>query len=333
MSHMDEVKRVLKIESDAISFFSEHIDESSINTAIETIYSCKGKLIVTGMGKSGLIGRKISATFSSTGTPSFFLNPAESMHGDLGVVGKGDVLLALSFGGGSSELNELINFCSREGVSLVGITGNLSSNLAQQADVVIKVIIKEEACPLRLAPTSSSTVMLALGDALAMAVLKKRGFTEENFAKFHPGGSLGRKLLLKVKDFMHSGVALPLVQESDSLKSLIAVMTSKEVKGAAGVLNKAGSLIGCVTDGDIRRWLGKASDLSNVHAKDIMSKSVKVINQDELAAKALYIMEEFAIQMLFVIETPSLQKSNTASEAPLIAKPIGIIHIQDLVRL
>lgn len=318
MSSRDEALRVLEIEAQAILALKERLDDN-FDKAVDMICECQGKVVVAGMGKSGHVGRKIAATMSSTGTPAFFLHPAESSHGDLGVVSEGDCLLVISYGGGSQELNDLISFVSRKGLPMIAMTGNLNSQLAQAATVALDISVKEEACPLKLAPTSSSTATLALGDALAMAALNKKGFKEEDFAEFHPGGKLGRRLLTRVRDIMHDNGGLPVVKDSDTMVTVVSRMTAGDVRGVAGVTDANGLLIGVVTDGDIRRHLEKNKNPLSASVKELMSAQPKTIDPGELAAKALFIMEQFSIQSLFVVD-------------PVTQKPEGLIHLQDLIK-
>lgn len=319
--HIEEAQRVLKIEAQAILDISARLD-SKFSEAVDVISKCKGKLILTGMGKSGQIARKLSSTFSSTGTPSLFLHPAESSHGDLGVISESDCVLAISYGGGSGELSALISFVSRRGVPLIAMTSQKESSLAQAAGVFLDISVKEEACPLGLAPTSSSTATLALGDALAMAVLKNKGFRQEDFAELHPAGRLGKRLTTRVRDVMHSGDALPLVGPNESMTRVITSMTSKDVRGVAGVIDEEGRLIGVVTDGDIRRRLERTSEPFTETAKDLMSRSPKTVDCSELAEKAAFLMQQFQIQILFVVD-----KNSTRPFAP-----IGLVHLQDLLK-
>lgn len=314
-------QKVLNIEAGAILDLQKRINADFVH-AVELIKNCQGKLITTGMGKSGQIARKLASTFSSTGTPSFFLHPAESLHGDLGMVSGNDVVLALSYGGESSELNGLLTYCARKGIPLIAMTGKLQSSLARSAQVVLNVQVSEEACPLNLAPTASTTACLALGDALAMTVLHEKGFSPEEFAEYHPGGSLGYRLLTKVKDVMHSGEALPMVQKHTPLKEVFSIMTHKDVRGAAGVVSEDGDLIGVITDGDIRRRLEKNSDPFVGSAVDLMNTNPRTVDAHELAEKALFLMEQFKIQFVFVLDHQSKQAK----------KPVGILHIQDLLR-
>jgi len=268
MTSLDEAKRVLEIEAQAILDLKDRLDES-FEKAVELLCECKGKVVVAGMGKSGHVGRKLAATLSSTGTPSLFLHPAESSHGDLGVVAEGDCLVVISYGGGSQELQDLLTYATRKGLSLIAMTGNQNSDLAKAATVSLDIKVKEEACPLKLAPTSSSTVSLALGDALAMAALKKKGFREEDFAEYHPGGKLGRRLLTRVSDLMHDNGGLPVVSENDSMRVIVGKMTGSHVRGVAGVV-----------DSEIKtNWLSKLFLLwSSSRFSHFLWSTVKVTN-------------------------------------------------------
>jgi arabinose-5-phosphate isomerase len=296
--------------------------DANFAKAAQTIFGCKGKLIVTGIGKSGLVGRKISSTFTSTGTPSLFLHPAESAHGDLGVISDNDLVLAISNSGESAELNPILNFAARHNVGVIAMTANANSTLGR-AGIWIDISVKEEACSLGLAPTSSSTLTLALGDAIAMAVLRLRGFTREDFAQYHPSGSLGRRLLTRVRDVMHKGDTLPLVKRTEDMARVISIMTSSHVfRGVAGVLDDQDGLMGVITDGDIRRRLEKNKQPFTEAAEAVMSKNPKTIDANELAEKALFVMEQFQIQTLFVID-----KSQANPR-----RPVGLIHLQDLLK-
>lgn len=319
MNILNFAKSVIKIEANAILTMAEKLDHNFIN-AVDLIKNCKGKVIFTGMGKSGHIAKKLAATFSSTGTPSFFLHPAEATHGDLGIVGQGDLVIAISYSGESSELNGILKYVARKDIPLISMTGKLNSTLAKYSNISLSIAVTEEACPLGLAPTASSTATLALGDALAMAVLRERGFTDRDFAEYHPGGSLGFKLLTKVKDIMHSGLALPLVKAETSFKEIVNIMTHRDVRGAAGVIGSDNDLIGVITDGDIRRFFDKNSYQVEAKAIDIMSQNPKTINGDELVEKAINIMEIEKVQMLFVL---SDEKNRI---------PVGIVGIQDVLR-
>ncbi|MGE4131078.1 MAG: SIS domain-containing protein [Bdellovibrionales bacterium] len=319
---IEEGRRVLKVEAQAILDVAEKLN-GAFSTSVEMVLNCKGKVIVTGIGKSGQIARKLSSTLSSTGTPSLFLHPAESSHGDMGVIGTQDLVIAFSYGGESSELGPLLNFLARKGVPLVAFTARGDSALAKAAKTVLDIAVREEACPLGLAPTSSSTVSLALADALAMAVLKRRGFRKEDFAEFHPGGALGRKLTLRVRDVMHSGDAVPLVGLNEEMKSVISLMTSRDVRGVAGVLDGQNNLVGIITDGDIRRRLEKSSNPLLEKAQDVMSRNPKTIDCHELAEKAAFLMQQFKIDRLFAIDRKS--------DHP--GRPVGLIHFQDLLNV
>jgi len=320
MIEIEEARRVLRIEAQSVLDVAERLDHK-FKAAVDTILSCKGKLIVTGVGKSGLVGRKIASTFSSTGTPALFLHPVESSHGDLGVISSTDLVLAISNSGETEELIPILNFVVRRNIPLLVMTSKPDSTLGR-AGIFLDISVREEACSLGLAPTSSSTTTLALGDALAMSVLKMRGFGRDDFAEFHPAGSLGRRLVLRVKDLMHSGGSLPLVEKKDDMVKVIALMTSAEVRGVAGVVDEKGHLCGCVTDGDIRRRLEKNKNPLSETAVDIMSKNPKTIDANEMAEKALFIMEQFQIQNLFVVDKQSKETS----------KPVGLIHLQDLIK-
>lgn len=317
---LEEAARVLDIEMNAINDLKNRLNDSFVN-AVDMIFNCTGKVIVTGMGKSGQIGRKISSTLSSTGTPSLFLHPAESSHGDLGLLTLGDLIIAISYGGETPELQDMVKFAARKNIPVILLTGSKSSSMAKVASVVLDIGVKIEACPLKLAPTASSTVTLALGDALAMALLKRRGFKEEDFAQFHPGGSLGRRLLTRVQDVMHSGESLAIVSETTAMREVLALMTQKEVRGVAGVVDASGALIGAITDGDIRRRLEKSHNPLADVAKDLMSQNPKTVEAEELAEKALFMMEQFRIQNLFVIKKDSDHST----------KVLGILHLQDLL--
>ncbi len=323
-NRIDIATNVLDIEISSLKVLKNRVDEK-FSLAIDILLESKGKVVVTGMGKSGIIGQKFSATLNSTGTSSLFLHPAESSHGDLGVVSAGDVIVAISYGGGSSELDSIIEYTKRNGIKLIGITGNLSSKLSKNSDVVIDISVEKEACPLNLSPTASSTVTLVMCDALAMVLLYEKGFRKEDFAQLHPGGALGKKLLTRVKDVVFKQLYLPMVKENESVKNVVDIMTNREVRGICGVIDDKGVLVGSITDGDVRRWLGKffekKEDSSNLKALDLMSSNPKVIDENELAQKALYLMEHFSISSLFVVRKGE----------DIDFSPIGILHIQDLL--
>ena len=318
---LEEAARVLEVEACAINALKKRLDTKFLK-ALEILFACEGKVVISGMGKSGQIGRKIASTMSSTGSPAIFLHPAESSHGDLGVVGANDVILAISYGGESPELQDVLRFAARKGIKLIAMTGKPASTLGKAADVVLDISVDEEACPLQLAPTASSTATLALGDALAMTLMKRRGFKEQDFAEFHPGGSLGRRLLTRVSDVMHAGDSLPLVKTGTAMREVLGLMTQKEVRGVAGVIDDNSNLIGVITDGDIRRRLEKSENPLDGQAADMMSKNPKTIDMAELAEKAAFMMEQFTIQTLFVVDRSSPQPQ----------KPVGLLHLQDLLK-
>ncbi|HLG22214.1 MAG TPA: KpsF/GutQ family sugar-phosphate isomerase, partial [Candidatus Manganitrophaceae bacterium] len=274
---LDEGKRVLKVEAAAISELIQKLDHRFVE-AVELCHACRGRIVVIGMGKSGLIGKKIAATLASTGAPSFFLHPAEGIHGDLGMVSKEDIALALSNSGETEEILRILPSLKRFNLKLIALTGNVKSTLAKMSDVVLDVSVEEEACPLGLAPTASTTATLAMGDALAVALLQKKGFRKEDFASFHPGGSLGRKLLLKVVDVLHSGEAVPKVLEETPMKEVVLEMTAKKL-GMTTVLSRSGALKGIITDGDLRRLIKNADpgrpDLFSLPAKEVMNRAPK----------------------------------------------------------
>lgn len=309
-------KRVLEIEARAIAALVDRLDDRFAK-AIDLLLRCTGKVVVSGMGKSGLIGQKIAATLASTGTPAFFVHPADGIHGDLGMLAKQDALLAISNSGETEEVLKLLPFMKRLSLPIIALTGRTQSTLAKNSDVVLDVSVSEEACPLGLAPTSSTTAALAMGDALAIALLQKRGFKEEDFAQFHPGGTLGRRLLLKVRDLMHQGDAIPRVRATASAREAILEMTSKKL-GMTTVMNAKGQLAGVITDGDLRRFLEKGSNIAKAKASDLGSKSPRTIQADALAAKALQTMEQFSITTLVVVD-----------ERKRLA---GVIHLHDLLK-
>lgn len=314
-----QAQRVLEIEAQAISGLLPRLGNEFIQ-AVHLLYSCQGKVVVTGMGKSGHIGQKISATLSSTGTPTFFLHPGEGKHGDLGVVTRQDVVVIISNSGETEELIDLLPFFKRFNVSLICLTGNPQSTLGKGSQVVIDVSVKEEACPLQLAPTASTTATLAMGDALAIALLQKRGFKELDFAMVHPGGILGRRLLLKVEDVMHTGDQIPRVTENSSMKDALIEITSKKL-GVTTITNSSGVLKGIITDGDLRRWLERiehSQDMFQQTAKDIMTKNPKTIETEALAAQAVLHMEKFSITSLIIVNSENMV--------------LGVVHLHDLLK-
>ncbi|WP_447972413.1 KpsF/GutQ family sugar-phosphate isomerase [Nitrospira sp. Kam-Ns4a] len=309
-------RRVLEIEARAVRDLIARLDHR-FEQAVRILYDCAGKVVVSGMGKSGLIGQKIAATLASTGTPAFFLHPAEGVHGDLGMLGRQDVFIAISNSGETEELLTLLPFVKRLSVPVIALTGRTGSTLAKNSDVVLDISVAEEACPLGLAPTASTTATLAMGDALAIALLQERGFKEEDFAQVHPGGVLGRRLLLKVRDLMHQGEAVPRVRQDAPAQEAILEMTSKKL-GMTTVVDQAGELVGVITDGDLRRFLEKGQDLARSVAGDLGSKRPKTIGPDELATKALSMMEQHAITSLVVTDEPR--------------RIIGVLHLHDLLK-
>ncbi len=318
MDVIDEAKRVLTIEAQSILDLSEKIDQN-FSRAVELLYHCKGRVVLMGMGKSGLVGRKIASTFASTGTPSFFLHPAEGVNGDFGMLAKEDVVIAISNSGETRELLEVLPLIKRYGNRLIALTGNINSSLAKAGEVCLNIHVKEEACPLGLAPTASTTATLALGDALAITLMIKKGFDETDLALLHPGGTLGKRLLLKVEDLMHVGKAFPMVTEKTLMKDVIFEITSKRL-GVTSVCNGKGHLMGVITDGDLRRALEKFNDLLQREASEVMTRNPKWIEKDALAAKAVQRMEEYSITSLFVFNQPGEKV------------PAGIIHLHDLLK-
>lgn len=316
ISAIESGKAVIAIEAEAVSALLGRIG-ADFERAVDLILHCRGRLIVTGVGKSGLIARKIVATMNSTGTPSIFLHPSDAIHGDLGMVRGEDVVLILSKSGLSDEIKQILPIFKRIGVRIMFISGNMNSDLAQQVDVVLDGSVREEACPHDLAPTASTTVALALGDALAITLLKMRGFTPKDFALFHPGGILGKRLILSIDQIMTTGEDVPTVQLSTPLKDSIIEITSKRL-GATCVVDAEGCLAGIITDGDLRRLLEKDTDMTNLLAVDVMTSNPKTIHPHILASTALEIMEQFKITQLVVIENDR--------------RPVGIVHLHDLIQ-
>ena len=309
-------RRVLEIERDALQALLPRIDDSFV-AACELCLACTGRVVVLGMGKSGHIAGKIAATLASTGTPAFFVHPGEASHGDLGMITRTDVVLALSNSGETPEVTSLLPVIKRQGVGLIAMTGKPGSTLARSADVHLNVAVGAEACPLNLAPTASTTAALAMGDALAVALLEARGFTEEDFALSHPGGSLGRRLLLKIDDLLHSGDAIPRVQTGTPLKDALVEMSAKGL-GMTIVEDASGALVGVYTDGDLRRTLDADIDLRSAKIEAVMAPSPKTISTGVLAAEAVKRMQDAAITSLVV--------TNDAGQVA------GILHMHDLLR-
>lgn len=316
---LKHAQNVLRMEAEAILELVPRIDEN-FAAAIRLILDCEGRVVITGMGKSGIIGRKMAATLASTGTPSFYLHPAEGIHGDLGMVTSGDVVIALSNSGETGEVLNILPSLRRIGAKLIAMVGNAASTLGKNADVVLDVGVSKEACPLGLAPTSSTTAALAYGDALALALLQKHNFTASQFAIFHPGGSLGRKLLLTVGSIMHKGDENPVVLGSTTVQEALFVITDKGL-GAVSVVDEEGVMQGVLTDGDIRRGLSKGVDFLQLPVTELMTKSPKTITEDKLAAQALHLMESNKPKPITVLPVIDSQH-----------KVIGLLHMTDLVR-
>jgi len=308
--------RTIQMEAEAVAALQTRLDDNFVH-ACELILNCQGRTIVTGMGKSGHIGNKIAATLASTGTPAFFVHPGEASHGDLGMITRDDVVIAISYSGSSAEVVTLLPLLKRMGIPLISMAGKADSPLAQSADAHLDIGIEVEACPLDLAPTSSTTATLVMGDALAIALLESRGFTAEDFAFSHPGGALGRKLLLKVEDLMHKDGEVPRVTAQTPLSQALIEMTEKGF-GMTTIVDNNNHLIGIFTDGDLRRSVDQGADLGSANIKDVMSANPKTIHQDILAAEALGIMEEGKITALVVEDDDH--------------HPVGVLHMHDLLR-
>ena len=309
-------ERVLRIEADAILGLIPRLDER-FERAVELLRGCGGRVIVTGMGKSGLIGRKIAATLASTGTPAHFLHPAEGVHGDLGMVARGDLVLALSNSGETDEVLAILPPLKRLGVPIVLLTGNPASSLARQCEVVLDVSVPEEACPMNLAPTSSTTATLAVGDALALALLELRGFRPEDYAALHPRGSLGWRALFRVADLMLTGDAVPVVSKETPLREAIVEITRKR-KGTTTVIDGAGRLAGVITDGDLRRLHLTGQSVDDLAAGQVGSREPKTIRAEDLASTALEVMETWQITSLVIVDEAR--------------RPVGLIHLHDILR-
>ena len=317
MDDLSIARRVLETEADAVRDLIGKLNGSFIK-AVDVVFDSRGRVVVTGMGKSGLIGKKIAATLASTGTPAFFLHPAEASHGDLGMVTSRDVIIAISNSGETDEITDLIPFIKRFGVAVISMTGNPDSTLAKASDVSLDISVKEEACPLGITPTASTTAALAMGDAIAVALLVRRGFKKEDFASFHPSGSLGKKLFVRVRDLMHKGDALPLIGGSTPVMDAVMEISSKRL-GIAIVADADGELLGVVTDGDVRRGIQKwGKDFFDMKAEEVMTKSPKSISSEELAAKALSVMQAYSITSLVVPDQEG--------------RIVGIIHLHDILK-
>jgi len=314
---LDVARKVLKAESEAVSGLIGKLN-SNFERSVDLIFESRGRVVVTGMGKSGLVGKKIAATLASTGTPAFFLHPAEASHGDLGMVTERDVVVAISNSGETNEIVGLIPFLKRFRVKLISMTGNPKSTLARAADVSLDISVKAEACPMGIVPTASTTAAMAMGDAIAVSLLTKRGLNEKDFAFFHPGGSIGKKFFVRVEDLMHTGPHLPLVTIDTPMSRAVIEVSSKRL-GHAIVIDGDGKIAGILTDGDVRRGLEKwGARLFDLPAREVMTKNPRTISQAELAAKALSVMESYSITALVVPGTD--------------ARPLGIIHLHDILR-
>ena len=313
---LESAHRTIRIEHESIQALEQRLD-GSFEAACELLLHCAGRVIVTGMGKSGHIGKKIAATLASTGTPSQFVHPGEASHGDMGMITEKDVVIAMSNSGTTSEVVTLIPLLKRMDIPLIAMTGNAKSELAEAADVHLDVGVAEEACPLGLAPTSSTTVSLVMGDALAIALLEARGFTAEDFAFSHPGGALGRKLLLKVENIMHKGEEIPRVKEGTPVTAALVEMSSKSL-GMTTVVDQDGALTGLFTDGDLRRAVDQGVELSHASIDTVMTRNSKTISPGMLAAEALKLMEDHRITALVAVDDHN--------------RPIGVLHMHDILR-
>ncbi len=314
---ISKAKEVIRTEAEAVINLESRIDEEFAK-AVKIISESKGRVVITGMGKSGLVARKIVATLNSTGTAAIFLHPTDALHGDLGMVRSEDVVILISKSGNTEEIANLVPLFKRLNIVLIGILGERDSKVGRGCDFVLNIGNNEEACPYDLAPTSSSTATLVMGDALAIALVELKGFTKEDFALLHPGGSLGKRLSLKISEIMYTGDAIPIVKESALLKNAIFEITSKRL-GATAVVNNEGIVSGIITDGDLRRLLEKSSDINTLKADDVMTKNPKTIKPEYLASFALQFMENYKITCLIVIDDEK--------------KPAGIVHLHDLVKL
>ncbi|WP_373089882.1 KpsF/GutQ family sugar-phosphate isomerase [Zhongshania sp.] len=315
-SYTSSALRVIRMERDAVAVLANRIDES-FSQACDILMGCKGRVVVTGMGKSGHIGNKIAATLASTGTPAFFVHPGEASHGDLGMITAGDVVIALSNSGTTGELITILPLFKLLAVPVIALTGNPNSELATTADVHLNVGVAEEACPLNLAPTSSTTATLVMGDALAIALLEARGFTANDFALSHPGGALGRRLILKIDSIMHTGDSIPKISLGSALSGALLEMSSKTL-GMTTVVDQAGVLAGIFTDGDLRRAIDRGIDIHKCPIDDIMTRNCRTVKPGTMAAEALRIMEDNKITVLVAVNADG--------------HPVGVIHTHDLLK-
>ena len=314
--YIASARRTISMERDAVDSLLQRL-AAPFSIACDTLLACRGRVVVTGMGKSGHVGRKLAATLASTGTPAFFVHPGEASHGDMGMITAEDVVIALSNSGNTAEVVTLLPLIKRLGAPLISLTGNAESTLAQAAVANLDTGVEQEACPLNLAPTSSTTTALVMGDALAIALLEARGFSAEDFAFSHPGGSLGRRLLLLVDDIMHSGDSMPLVKPEVPLRDALLEMTRKGL-GLTGIQDEQGALVGIFTDGDLRRTLDQNLDFQSVRIGELMTRGCKTARAGMLAAEALKIMEDARINCLFVVDSTG--------------RPVGALNMHDLLR-
>jgi arabinose-5-phosphate isomerase len=318
-SAVETARNVLRIEAEALSAIIERLDKS-FEDAVEALLAVPGKVVVTGLGKSGIVAKKVAATLASTGTPAVFLHPVEALHGDLGIVAKGDLLLAISNSGENDEVLNLLEAVKALGVKSLALTGNPQSTLARNSDITLDVSVAREACPLGLAPTASTTAAMALGDALAVALMEKRGFRKEDFAQFHPGGRLGMRLALRVRDIMRTGTAIPMVRKSQTLGEALREMTERDNLGVALIVDDGGLLEGIVTDGDLRRIArreGRWEEKVSGKVENFMSRNPKTVDADALASEAVQIMEVRGITSLAIVDGKG--------------KPVGMIHLHDIL--
>ncbi|MCC7487772.1 MAG: KpsF/GutQ family sugar-phosphate isomerase [Burkholderiales bacterium] len=309
-------RNVLATEAAAVQALADRLDRRFVD-AVDVVRACSGRIVVTGIGKSGHVARKVAATLASTGTPAFFVHAAEASHGDLGMIADHDVVIAVSNSGETPELLAILPLLKRRGAKLIALTGNAASTLAREADVVLDAAVEKEACPLGLAPTSSTTAAMAFGDALALALLEARGFDADDFARAHPGGALGRRLLVRVTDVMHAGEALPRVGAGATLTEAVLEMSGKRL-GMTAVVNADGTLAGVLTDGDLRRAIGRGTDLGAARVADVMTRTPHTIGDDRLAAEAVQYMQKFSINGLLVVNRE--------------ARVVGAFNMHDLLR-
>lgn len=315
MSSRNAGRAVLEIEARAVRALIDRIDDQ-FDHAVDLLYKCEGRVVVSGIGKSGVIGQKIAATLCSTGTPAIFLHASDGLHGDLGMMRSDDVVIWISKSGNSEEFEASLPIMKKMGVSIIAITGNMSSYLVKKSDATLDVSVAEEACPNDLAPTASTTATLAMGDALAIAVLKKRKFSREDFAYLHPGGSLGKQLFLKIDDLMYTDENIPVVSRKSTFSDVILEMNKKRF-GSTCVVNEDGSLAGIITDGDLKRILTKDVNIKGLTAEKVMSKNPKTVKKGTLAAKAMHIMKSYNIMQIIITGDDSI--------------PLGIVHLHDLL--